>query len=95
LGLRPEGLQHMLQAANSRHDEAAYLFGILMVEYNNSLVEVRDALVHVDKFITPSLAGLMIRRWIHSVHYDTILTLIRNENLGWGCQFFHPVQDLP
>jgi hypothetical protein len=46
----------MLQAANRGHDEAAYMFGILMVEYNNSPVEVKEALIHVDKFITPSLA---------------------------------------
>jgi hypothetical protein len=32
------------------------MFGILMVEYNNSPVEVEEALIHVDKFITPSLA---------------------------------------
>jgi hypothetical protein len=36
------------------------MFGILMVEYNNSLVEVEEALVHVDKFIIPSLADPMI-----------------------------------
>jgi hypothetical protein len=28
------------------------MFGILMVKYNNSPVEVEEALVHVDKFIT-------------------------------------------
>jgi hypothetical protein len=46
--------------ANIRHDEATYIFGILMVDYNNSLVEVEEALVHMDKFITSSLADLTI-----------------------------------
>jgi hypothetical protein len=46
----------MLQAVDRRHDEAAYVFGILTVEYNNSSVEVEEALVHADKFIRPSLA---------------------------------------
>jgi hypothetical protein len=50
----------MLQAMDSGHDEAAYMFGILTVEYNNSAVEVEEALVHVDKFIMLSLANLMI-----------------------------------
>jgi hypothetical protein len=56
-------LQHMHQAADSRHDEAAYMFGILTVKYNISemeVVEVEEALVHMDKFITLSLANLMI-----------------------------------
>jgi hypothetical protein len=46
----------MLQAAGTGHDEAVYLFGILTIENNNSPVEVEEALVHVDKFITPSLS---------------------------------------
>jgi hypothetical protein len=46
----------MLQVANNGHDEAAYMFGILTVEYNNSTVEVEEALVHVIKFIMLSLA---------------------------------------
>jgi hypothetical protein len=46
----------MLQVADNGHDEAMYMFGILMVEYNNSAVEVEEALVHVDKFIMLSLA---------------------------------------
>jgi hypothetical protein len=71
------------------------MFGILMVEYNNSTVEVEEALVHMDKFITLSLADPMIRWWIHSVRYDAVLTLIRYENLGWAHRFFHPVQDFP
>jgi hypothetical protein len=56
LGSRVEGHQHMLQAADNGHDEAAYMFGLLMIEYNNPLVEVEEALVHMDKFITLSLA---------------------------------------
>jgi hypothetical protein len=36
------------------------MFGILMIEYNNSQVEVEEALVHLDKFIMSSLAKLMI-----------------------------------
>jgi hypothetical protein len=51
LGLRVEGLQHMLQAVDNGQDEAAYMFGILTVEYNNLVVEAEEALVHVDKFI--------------------------------------------
>jgi hypothetical protein len=54
-----EGLQYMLQAADSRHDEAAYMFALLMVEYNNTLVDVK-ASIHVEKFITQSLADPMI-----------------------------------
>jgi hypothetical protein len=42
------------------HDEAAYVFGILTVEYINSPVEVEEALVPMDKFIVPSLADLVI-----------------------------------
>jgi hypothetical protein len=78
----------MLQAADSEHDEAAYMFGIPMVEYNNSPVEVDEAMVHVDKFITLSLADPTIRRWIHLVHYNAFLTLIRYENFGWGINSF-------
>jgi hypothetical protein len=75
-------------ALGSRHDEAAYMFGILTVKYNNSAVEVKEALVHVDKFITLFRADLTIRRWIRSVCYDAIFTLIRYENLGWGIGSF-------
>jgi hypothetical protein len=71
------------------------VFGILTVEYNNSPVEVEEALVHVDKFITPSLTDSKIRRWIYLACYNVVLTLIRYEELCWGHQFFHPVQDLP
>jgi hypothetical protein len=46
----------MLQAADNGHDEVTYMFGILTVKYNNSAVEVKEALVHMDKFITLSLA---------------------------------------
>jgi hypothetical protein len=81
----------MLQAANNGHDEVAYMFGILIVEYNNSTVEVEEALVHVIKFITLSLVDPTIRRWIHSVRYDAVHTLIRYENLGCGCRFFNLV----
>jgi hypothetical protein len=95
LGSRAEWLQHKFQAAYNGHDEVAYLFGILTVEYNNSSVEVEEALVHMDKFITPSLADPMTQRWIHSVCYDAVLTLLRYVNLGWGRRFFHPMQDLP
>jgi hypothetical protein len=77
----------MLQAVDSGHDEVAYMFGILTVEYN-SAVEVKEALVHVDKFITLSLANWTIQRWIHSVRYDAVLMLIRYENLGWGVGSF-------
>jgi hypothetical protein len=84
LGSRVEELQHMLQAADNGHDEAMYMFGILTVEYNNSVVEVEEALVHMDKFITLSLADRTIRRWIRSVRYDFVHMLIRYENLGWG-----------
>jgi hypothetical protein len=74
----------MLQAVDNGHDEVAYMFGILTVEYNNSAVEVEEALVHIDKCITLSLADQTIQRWIHSVRYDVVHTLIRYENLGWG-----------
>jgi hypothetical protein len=60
LGSRAEGLQFILNVADNGHDEAAYIFGILRIEYNNSSVEVEEALVHVDKFITPSLANRTI-----------------------------------
>jgi hypothetical protein len=90
-----EGLQHILQVADNRHDEATYIFGILTIEYNNSLVEVKEALVHVDKFITSSLADQMIRKWICSVHWKDVLMLLRYEELGWGRRFFADVQDLP
>jgi hypothetical protein len=79
----------------SRHDEAVYMIGILMVKYKNLPVEVKEALVHVDKFITSSLADPTIRRWIRSVRCDAVLRLLRYENLGWECRFFHTVQDLP
>jgi hypothetical protein len=61
-----------------------YIFGILTIEYNNSPVEVEEALVHMDKFITPSLADRTIQKWIHSVHWKVVLTLLRFEELGWG-----------
>jgi hypothetical protein len=92
-GFESEGAQ--THAPGSGHNEATYMFGLLMVEYNNSPVKVEGALIHVDKFITLSLANPMIQMWICSVRYDVVLTLIRYENLGWGRRFFHPVQDLP
>jgi hypothetical protein len=64
------------------------MFGILTVEYNNSAVEVEESLVHMDKFITLSLAVPTIRWWIRSVRYNAVLTLIRYENLGWGVSSF-------
>jgi hypothetical protein len=79
----------MLQAADIGYDEAVYVFGILTVENNNSLAEVEETLVHVDKFITPSLSDPMIRRWIRLVHYDAVLTLRRYEELGWGVGSFN------
>jgi hypothetical protein len=85
----------MLQAVDSGHDEAVHMFGILTVEYNNSVVEVEEALVHVGKFITLSLADQTIQRWIHSVRYDVVLMLIRYENLGLGHRFFHHVHVFP
>jgi hypothetical protein len=36
------------------------MFGILTIEYNNSIVEVEEALVHMEKFITLSLADQTI-----------------------------------
>jgi hypothetical protein len=66
----------------------AYMFGILTVKYNNLAVEVKEALLHVDKFIMLSLADLTIQRWIHSMRYDAVLMLIRYENLGWGIGSF-------
>jgi hypothetical protein len=88
LGSRAEGLQHILQAADNKHDEVAYIFGILMIEYDNSSVEVEEALVHIDKFIMPSLANRTIRERIHSVRWKAVVTLLRYEELGWGLQFF-------
>jgi hypothetical protein len=82
LGSRVEGLQQLLHAADNGHDEAVYMFDILMVEYNNSTVEVKEALIHMGKFITLSLADLTIRQWIRSVRFDAIHTLIRYENHG-------------
>jgi hypothetical protein len=84
LGSRAEGLQHILQAVDNRHDKVAYIFGILTIEYNNSPVEVKEALVHVEKFITSSLADRTIREWIRSVHWKAVLMLLRYEELGWG-----------
>jgi hypothetical protein len=95
LDSRAEGLQHMLQVVDTGHDEAAYVFGILTVKNNKSSVEVEEALVHVDKFITPSLSDPVIRRWIRSVRYDVVLTLRKYEEVDWGRRFFHLVQDLP
>jgi hypothetical protein len=95
LGSRAKGLQQMLQAADNGHDEAAYMFRILTVEYNNSTVEVEEALVHMDKFITLSLVDRTIRRWIRLVCYDAVHTLIRYEKIGWGHPFFNSLQDLP
>jgi hypothetical protein len=60
LGSRAKELQHILQAIDNRHDDVAYIFGIIMIEYNNSPVEVEEALVHVEKFIMPSLANQTI-----------------------------------
>jgi hypothetical protein len=60
LRIRFESRGAPTHAPRSGHDEAAYMFGILTVEYNNSTVEVEEALVHVDKFITLSLANPMI-----------------------------------
>jgi hypothetical protein len=64
LGSRAEGLQHILLEVDNGHNEATHIFGILTIEYNNSPVEVEEALVHVDKFIMPSLADQTIREWI-------------------------------
>jgi hypothetical protein len=87
LASRAEGLQHMLQAAD--------MFDILTLEYNNSPVEVEEALVHMDKFTTLSLTDPMIYRWISLVRYNAVLMLLRYENLGWGHQLLPEVQDLP
>jgi hypothetical protein len=95
LGSRAEGLQHILQAADNGHDKAAYIFGILTIKYNNSPVEVEEALVHVEKFIMPSLADWTIQEWIHLVRWKAVLTLLRYEELGWRRRFFADVQDLP
>jgi hypothetical protein len=84
LGSRAEGVQHILQAVNNRHDEAAYIFGIVTIEYNNLPVEVKEALLHVNKFITPSLSNWTIRERIHSVRWKAVITLLRYEELGWG-----------
>jgi hypothetical protein len=65
-----------------------------MIEYNNSPVEVEEALLHVDKFSMPPLSDWMIQEWIRSVHWKTIITLKRYEELGWGRRFF-VVQYLP
>jgi hypothetical protein len=95
LGSRAEGLQHILHAADNEHDEVVYIFGILTIEYNKSSVEVEEVLVHVNKFITSSLADWMIQKWIHSVRWKVFLTLLRYEVFGWGRWFFADVQDLP
>jgi hypothetical protein len=65
-----------------------------MIEYNNSPVEVEEALLHIDKFSTPSLSDQTIREWIRSVHWKTVITLKRYEELGSVRRFF-AVQDLP
>jgi hypothetical protein len=90
-----EGLQHILQTGDNGHDEAAYIFGILMIEYNNLLVEVKKALLHVDKFSMPSLSDRMNQEWICSVRWKTFIALKRYQELGWGHQFFVDMQDLP
>jgi hypothetical protein len=66
-----------------------------MIKYNNSPVEVVEALVHMVKFITPTLADRTIREWIRSVCWKVVLMLLRYEELGWGRRFFAGVQDLP
>jgi hypothetical protein len=72
---------------DNRHDEATYIFGIFTIEYSNSPLEVEEALVHVEKFITPSLADRMIQEWIRLVHWKAVLTLLRYEELGWGVDY--------
>jgi hypothetical protein len=67
LGSIADELQHILQAVDIGHNKAAYMFGILTIEYNNSPVEVEEALVHLDKFMTPLLADPTIQKWIRSV----------------------------
>jgi hypothetical protein len=42
------------------HDEVVYMFGILKIEHNNSLEEVEDALVHLDKIMMSSIADPVI-----------------------------------
>jgi hypothetical protein len=95
LGSRVEGLQHILQAVHNGHDEAVYIFVILTIEYNNSPVEVEEALLHVDKFIMPSLSDRTIQEWIRSMCWKSVVMLLRYEELGWGRRFFANVQDLP
>jgi hypothetical protein len=84
-----------MQTADNRHDEATYIFGILTIEYDNSPMEVEEALLHVDKFITPSLSDRTIQEWICLVRWKTVITLKRYEKLCWGHRFFADVQDLP
>jgi hypothetical protein len=67
LGSIADELQHILQAVDIEHNKAAYMFGILTIEYNNSPVEVEEALVHLDKFMTSLLADPTIQKWIRSV----------------------------
>jgi hypothetical protein len=67
LGSIADELQHILHAVDIGHNKAAYMFGILTIKYNNSLVEVEEALVHLDKFMMPLLADPTIQKWIHSV----------------------------
>jgi hypothetical protein len=83
LGSRAEGLQHILQAADNEHDDGVHIW------HSHDRVQQltggsREALVHVDKFITPSLADRMIQKWIHLVRWKVVLTLLRFEELGWG-----------
>jgi hypothetical protein len=78
---------------DNEHDKAAYIFGILTIEYNNSPVDVEEALLHVDKFSMPPLSDRMIREWIRSMHWKTVVMLKRYEELGWGHRFF-AVKDL-
>jgi hypothetical protein len=52
---------NILHAADNRHDKAAYIFGILTIEYNNSPMKVEEALLYVDKFITLSISDRTIR----------------------------------
>jgi hypothetical protein len=58
------------------------------MEYNNSLVEVMEALLHIDKFSMSPLSGWTIREWIRLVHWKTVIMLKRYEELGWGHRFF-------
>jgi hypothetical protein len=89
-----EGLQHILQAANNKHDEAVYIFGILTIEHNNSSVEVVEAQLHIDKFNTLPLSDRTSREWICLVSWKTVMTLKRHEELSQGRRFFAK-QDLP